>query len=527
VSTPSLTPPPAESTVATVAGGPLPSPPADAVAERGIATDGRTLRQHSARGTLINGSFLVGLTSLSLLKGYVVAGFLTREDYGIWGILVIGLGTISWLKGAGVGDKYVQQSEADQKIAFQKAFTMELLFTAGLVAVSAAAIPLLLLSYGRSAILLPAIAIVFLYLPTGVLQAPRWVFYRRMDFVRQRMLDAVEPVVAAVVTVALAVAGAGYWSLVIGAVAGGIIGGAVTLLTVPYPLAFRYERGTMREYVHFTWPLTLAGLAGLIIAQGALLVPNWVLGLSAVGIVSLASSISVYAQQLDQIVTDTVYPAICAVRDSVDLLFETFVKSNRIALMWGMPFGVGIALFAPDLVHFALGAQWIPAIGLIQIFGAVAAADQIGFNWTAFYRAFGDTRPILWATAVTSAAFICSVIPLTLWRGLTGFGWSMVIMSAAMISMRGFYLVRLFPGFNIPRHMVRAVLPTAPAVACILGARVVEGGPRSGSTAVFELVGYVAVTLIFTLLFERRLLRELWGYIVGRRPPAAGSVTAE
>ena len=40
----------------------------------------------------------------------------------------------------------------------------------------------------------------------------------------------------------------------------------------------------------------------------------------------------------------------CAVADRTELLFETFVKSNRLALMWAMPSGLGLALFAPDLV---------------------------------------------------------------------------------------------------------------------------------------------------------------------------------
>ena len=55
-------------------------------------------------------------------------------------------------------------------------------------------------------------------------------------------------------------------------------------------------------------------------------------------------------------------------RDRLDLLFETFVKSNRIALMWGLPFGVGVALFASDLVHFGIGDRWRPGVGLIQAF---------------------------------------------------------------------------------------------------------------------------------------------------------------
>jgi hypothetical protein len=42
--------------------------------------------------------------------------------------------------------------------------------------------------------------------PAMVLQAPLWVFYRRMDFVQQRLIQAVDPVVGFVVAVALAFA---------------------------------------------------------------------------------------------------------------------------------------------------------------------------------------------------------------------------------------------------------------------------------------------------------------------------------
>ena len=47
------------------------------------------LRVRAARGTVINAAFEVGLQGLSLLKGFVIAAFLSRTDYGLWGILVV------------------------------------------------------------------------------------------------------------------------------------------------------------------------------------------------------------------------------------------------------------------------------------------------------------------------------------------------------------------------------------------------------------------------------------------------------
>src|SRR5207302_5465992 len=126
--------------------------------------------------------------------------------------------------------------------------------------------------------------------------------------------------------------------------------------------------------------------------------------------------------------------------------FEAFVKSNRLALMWGLPFGVGLALFASDLVHYGLGERWRPAVGLIQAFGLIAAANHIGFNWHAFYRALGGTRPIAVVTLLTVAAFLAAVPVLMAVQGLRGYAWGMGFMTAVALAARGWLLADLFPG---------------------------------------------------------------------------------
>jgi O-antigen/teichoic acid export membrane protein len=488
-------------------------PEQTALERRSIDTSGRTLREHAARGTIVNAGFLIGITTLGLLRGFVVAVFLTRSDFAIWGILVIGLGTLGWIKGSAISDKYVQQDELDQELAFQKAFTFELLL-AGLVGLLVlAAIPLIAIAYNQPRVIAPGAVAALIVVPAMALQTPLWIFYRRMEFVRQRSLQAVDPVTSFVVTIALAAAGLGYWSLVLGTIAGACAGAVVAIRALPYRLALRYDRGTLREYVSFSLPVFVAGLAGLVFAQSSLLVGNSVLGLGAVGAISLASAITAYADQLDGIVTATLYPAICAVKDRTDLLFETFVKSNRLALMWGVPFGVGVALFAPDLVHYALGHKWDPAIRLIQVFGLIAASHQIGFNWSAFYRARGETRPLAVTGVAVTAVFLASVIPLTILDGLDGFAIALAISAAGNLIARSYYLVRLFPGFAMLRHALRAIAPSLPAAGAVLALRLVEHGPRSAGLAIAELALYAVVTIGATFAFERPLLTEIAGYL--------------
>ena len=217
------------------------------------------LRGLAARGTLVNAAFEIGLTSLALVKGFIVAAFLSRSEYGIWGILVVVLVSLLWLKQVGIGDKYIQQREGDQQLAFQKAFTLELAFNGLFLVVLAVAIPLAAVVYGQPDLIAPGL-VLSLAVVAVAFQTPTWVYYRSMRFGRQRTIQAVDPLVGFVVTVALAIAGLGYWALVIGAVVGATAGAVVAVLASPYPLALRYDRGTMRSYASFSWPLILARL---------------------------------------------------------------------------------------------------------------------------------------------------------------------------------------------------------------------------------------------------------------------------
>ena len=494
-----------------------PSAGSEAARERGIDLKGGSLRGHAARGTVINAAFLVGLSTLGLLKGFVVAGLLTRADYGIWGIVSVSLATILSLKQVGVGDRFIQQSEGDQERAFHKAFSVELVFTSVFALFLLAAVPLLALVYRRTDIIAPGL-ILALTLPAGILQAPLWVFYRRMQFLRQRTLQAIDPVVGFIVTVALAAAGFGYWSFVLGIVAGVWSSAIAAVIVTPYPIRLVREPGMLREYWAFSWPLLITALATLVIAQGTLIATEASIGVAAIGAISLAQTVAHFSDRVDGVVSGAMYPAICAVRDRTDLLAESFVKSNRLALMWALPFGIGLALFAADLVAFVIGEKWEPALGLLQAFGLTAAFGHIGFNWHAYFRARGDTRPIAVVQVIVLISFVVAVLPLLLVYELDGLALGVGVMTLTAIIARSIFLARLFPGFALARHAARAIAPSVLPVLVVLGARFVGPDERTPAVAALELGAYLAATAACTLVLERSLLRELLGYL--RRPRA-------
>jgi O-antigen/teichoic acid export membrane protein len=475
------------------------------------------LRRIAARGTIVNAAFNVGLDTLNLLRGLIVAALLVPSEYGVWTVLVIAIGTLGLLKEGVIGDKFVQQDEHDQERAFQRAFTLEAILNGLLLVLIAVALPLFAIAYGESEILAPGF-VLLIAIPAATLQSPLWIFYRQMRFLEQRRLQALDPVAAFVVTVPLAAMGAGFWSLVIGTVAGRIVSAAATVHASPYRLGFVFEREGLREYMSFSGPLFVATASRVAGVQVLVFAGEAKLGLAGAGMIGLASSIRAYGDRVDAIVTQTLYPAICAVRDRNDLLFEAFVKSNRLGLMWGMPFGIALALFAPDLVELVYGEEWEPAVGLIQAFGLIAAINHVGYNWTAFFRARGETGPIgvMGVVGVFTMGGIAT--PLLLAEGLDGLIAGIAIGAAIMIAGRVWYLSRLFPGFQILVHSARAIAPSIPAAGMVLALRAVTDLDRTAALALGELALYAVVTAAATWALERALLREMAGYL--RSSPA-------
>jgi O-antigen/teichoic acid export membrane protein len=473
------------------------------------------LRERAARGTVINAAFLVATNSLGVLRGFVLAGLLTRSDYGVTGILAVSIGTLFWLKQAGIGDKYVQQAD-DDEIAFQRAFSLEVLAAAVFAVVLLGAAPLAGALYDEPRVILPGLAVIAV-LPAYALQSPLWILYRRMDFARQRRLQIWEPVVAFTATIGLAVAGVGYWAVILGLIAGAWAGAIVAVLSSPYPLRLRFDGPTLRSYATFSGPIVVASLSGIVIAQSAVLVIRYHLNVEAVGVVALATSIGQYATQVDDIVTTALYPAVCAVRDRGGVLHEAFTKSNRLVLMVALPASGALALFAGDLVNFALGSRWDPAIGVLRAAAISVAIDQLGYNWKAFVRARGWTRPIAWWSVIIMATWLAAGIPSILVFGLPGFGYGIVALAVASVITRSVIMRRILPGFSMIPHAIRAVAPLVPAVAVVFAARALEKGPRRPADAIAELVLFFGVSAVVTVAAERRLVREIVGYL--RRPP--------
>ena len=233
-----------------------------------------------------------------------------------------------------------------------------------------------------------------------------------MDFVRQRTLQALVPVVTFVVTVPLVLAGVGVWSLVIGALAGNAAAVAMSIRLSPYKLALRFDREATRRYVAFSWPILVVTACGLVINQGQVLALKLDGGLAGAGFLALAVTLTRYADRADQVISPAIYPAICAVRDRSETLARDLQRGQPQRRRCGRSASACCSCCSPPTWCTSRSApKWTGSIVLLQGMAAAAALYQFGFSWIAFARGLGRTRPPALEAVVALAGFFVFAVP--------------------------------------------------------------------------------------------------------------------
>src|SRR4051795_10672346 len=132
------------------------------VSDERLAFPRPELRRRTARGAIVNGFFLGGAEALVLLQGLIVTVLLGPSAIGLYGIVTTTAMTIVALKRIGIDEAYVQQDEQGQEEEFQRAFTLELVFSVAIALMIAAAAPVLAAVYGDDRLIALTLAVAYL-----------------------------------------------------------------------------------------------------------------------------------------------------------------------------------------------------------------------------------------------------------------------------------------------------------------------------------------------------------------------------
>jgi PST family polysaccharide transporter len=448
--------------------------------------------QNMRRGVTWSTIAYVAGKGIGLIALVILARLLMPADFGVVAAVLAYLALIELGSDLGMNATVVYEQERGHSARLNVAFTLNLIVAAVLSAGGVLLAPLIAGFFSldahadlfRLAALNPIIA-AFGNIHDSVL-------LRDLRFRRRTITILVRGVARGCVAIALAAAGAGAASIVIGMLAGTMIWAATLWILVPFKPGLSLERAVVRDMVAYGSGAAALEVVALITTRADVVVVARVLGPVALGLYTIAFRIpEILIESVAWNVTVVAFPALSRQRlEDRARLGDAALKLVRWQSLYAAPMATLLAITAPPLIVILFGSSWAGAgpVGsaLAVMFGISAVAFPLGD----VYRALGRQRWLALINVGQLALVVAGIIAVAP-SGIIAVAWvrtgaqlaqAVVLMSvaAAMLPVPARAILRsLRPaavgalGMGLGAGVVRILLP-APEVGALL-AEVVSG----------------------------------------------------
>lgn len=391
-----------------------------------------------------------------LVVSVLLARLLAPEAFGLVAVAMTTILALEVIKDLGTGAAVIQRPQVDQRL-LSSVFYLNLVagsLTAGVMALGAPVIAGLFSSPEATPVV-RALSLVLLL--GGVTQIHHAVLRRSMQFNVVAAVEMVGALVTGAVSIGLALAGAGVWSMVWGNVAGALAGSVVAWVRSGWQPSLMFGFAPLRAIAGFSLHTAAFNATTFALRNtDKVLVGRW-LGASPLGIYSLGQrTISYPVESIAQVLMTVLFPAFARVQDDNDALRRGYARALGSIAFVTFPVTVGLAAVADPLVRALLGEQWLELIPLLWFMAPAGALMALLSAVNTLYSAKGR------ADWMFRWGFVSGVV--TLGAFALGLQWGLVGLAIAYLAV----MVLLTPiGLAIPlrlidmrlRELLRPLLP--------------------------------------------------------------------
>jgi len=446
-------------------------------------------------------------TVLRLATTVLLARLVAPEDFGLIAIALVVVNLAALVSGLGLGPALVQRTDLRAEHV-GVAFTLSAGFGALLAALTASSAIPAAAFFDQPSLrrVLPVLAVIFLF--KGVELTPNDMLVREMRFRSYYLTSTIAVTVASAVGVILAVAGWGIWALVslslVEAALAAMLAWVVAIRAGVWSPSVSMDRGALRDLLPYSSYVTVSLLVGYGQSNADNLLIGKILGTRPLGYYNLAyRAFLLPLQRFGEVISDSVFPALAAVKDDLPRLRAGFLRSTQYVALVFFPLTIGMAITAPQAVPVAFGRQWIPAVQTLQVLALTGPLVSMSRLKGPLFMAIGRPNWDFWLNVLGVALYVPAFL-VGIQHGILGVAISYAVASAIEAPV-----VVLVIGRGIgtgPGAVLRPLAPVAAATAVMAAGSAGAGHLIGGSLPQpVHLVGMV-LTGAALYLFSLRVL---------------------
>jgi O-antigen/teichoic acid export membrane protein len=309
----------------------------------------------------------VGMRFIEFAFGVILARLLVPADFGMIVTISVFTGFVSMLSSGGMGQSLIRAKDAGEN-DFCAVFTMQLGLGIAIYLGFFIAAPWVAQFFENPlyADLLRVSALSFLMRPFAFMRTS-WL-NREMDFKRRSVVDVATTGLTSVVSVAMAWAGLGVWSLVLSGLIGSLGRNIMLARITPLHLRLNFDYSAMRKHSGYGVKITTNDFLSYLTREGKNLVLSKMAGPAFLGLFNKSESLSRLPNQM--FMSSTVQPvfrAMSKVQDDLDQTKYMFYRVISLLMVYTMPLYVGLWWVAEPFIQVVYGEKWLAAAEPMRI----------------------------------------------------------------------------------------------------------------------------------------------------------------
>ncbi|WP_425478634.1 lipopolysaccharide biosynthesis protein [Pseudoxanthomonas winnipegensis] len=427
----------------------------------------------------------------------LLARLLSPEDYGVMAMVTALVGICEILRDFGLSSAAIQAkslSKAQRDNLFWMNSAIGLVL--GLVVFAGAGWIARFYHEPRLAAVSQVMSVTFLL--SGMNTQYRAHLSRELMFGRLALSDVGGQSLGLIAAVIAALAGLGYWALVIQQVVGGAVGLLVAMVAARW-LPGRPQRGVeMRHFLSFGWNLMAAQALGYASQNIGQVLIGYRLGAEALGLYNRAFQLLMMPlNQINAPATTVALPVLSKLQDERER-YSTFLLRGQTVMVHLI---VAIFAFAcaqgEPLIRLFLGEQWRGAVPIFQVLTLGGVFQVVAYATYWVFLSLGLMRAQLIYSVIARALLIVCILVGSHW-GALGVAIGYALGLALMWPMSVIWVTRVgqAPGRAMFNNGLRALVGYG-----LCGAGSWAAARHWAQTPVLELaIGFVTIVLAFGLV---------------------------
>jgi PST family polysaccharide transporter len=393
-----------------------------------------------------------------VLTFVVLSRLLSPADIGLVALALAFLGVLGVVADLGAATFLVQTQSWDEETRSTTFWTTLGLSLVASAAVVALAGPLagLLGESGLAPVIRALAPVLLLNAASGV---PSAILQRELRFRELALREMVSAVVACVVGVGLAVAGAGVWALVAQSLAQAFVASVLVWRMSTWRPTRQVSRSALTELRKFGGPVLGVNILQSVRDRLEQFLLGALVGVAALGYWTVAVRLLALLVDVSVAVLDSVaLPVFAAARTTPDRFRRAFEAAQASTQMLLVPALALLAVVSPVLLPLAFGPHWGPAIGPAQVLCLAYGIAGLAYFNRAALLSHGRSGVELLLTSTGLAIHVVLVV-LVAPLGLTALAWAFT----------GEALVTVLLGAGVLRRTLGVGLRTLTRAARIVG----------------------------------------------------------